>query len=284
VKRILITGASSGIGHALATKLSKTGQWQVFAGVRDLTHTEWTSRENVTPVKLDVTHPDDLESTTEMIGSELHVLVNNAGENLLGPFEHTSERAARQLFETNFWGSANLSHRLLPALRQASGPAFRSKLIATGSIGSIAAVPWEPYYHATKFALLGLYESVRYELAAEGVDVCVVCPGGVATNFMPKTRASALAALGALPSDASPRYAAGVRRLESLIDQAGSSGSQPEFVAQRMVKIIEANSPGLVQFIGRDARLIALLRKVLPMHTFEGIYRGIFVPKLNQRT
>lgn len=285
---VLITGASTGIGRSTALHLAARG-YTVFAGVRResdgatlATAAPAAAAARIVPVLLDVTRADQIRDTLAQIEAQaphgLYALINNAGFNLNGAFEYTADADAHALMDTNFGGLAALSRAALPLLRRhvARHPGATAKLVNIGSIGSYLGVPWEAYYHASKFAVLGLSESMRHELWPQGIRVVVVCPGGIVTDFLPKTRAGLDAGLHALPADAPSNYRAGIRKLRAMTSLASRLGSPPEAVAQRIAKVLATDRPRMRYMVGMDARLLLTLRRLLPEAWFHAFLRRQF--------
>ena len=285
---VLITGASTGIGRSTALHLAAEG-YTVFAGIRReadgaalVAAAPAAEAARIVPVLLDVTRDADIQRALAQVeahsSDSLYALINNAGFNLNGAFEYTGAAEARALMDTNFMGLAALSRAALPLLRRYVGqhPGATSKLVNIGSIGSFIGIPWEAYYHASKFAVLGLSEAMRYELWPQGIRVVAVCPGGIVTDFMPKTEAGLAAALDGLPADAPPNYRAGLDKLRAGIDLARRFGSPPEAVAKRIGKVLATPRPRLRYLVGVDARLTLGLRRVLPEAWFHALIRKQF--------
>lgn len=285
---VLITGASTGIGRSTALHLAAEG-YTVFAGIRReadgaalVAAAPAAEAARIVPILLDVTRDADIQRALAQVAAHssdgLYALINNAGFNLNGAFEYTGAAEARALMDTNFMGLAALSRAALPLLRRYVGqhPGATSKLVNIGSIGSFIGIPWEAYYHASKFAVLGLSEAMRYELWPQGIRVVAVCPGGIVTDFMPKTEAGLAAALDGLPADAPPNYRAGLDKLRAGIDLARRFGSPPEAVAKRIGKVLATPRPRLRYLVGVDARLTLGLRRVLPEAWFHALIRKQF--------
>lgn len=288
---VLITGASTGIGRSTALHLAAQG-YTVFAGVRReadgaslVAAAPAASAARIVPVLLDVTRDDQIRDALARVEAHspdgqggLYALINNAGFNLNGAFEYTTEADARALMDTNVVGLAALSRAALPLLRRhvALHPGATAKLVNIGSIGSYIGIPWEAYYHASKFAVLGLSEAMRHELWPQGIRVVAVCPGGIVTDFMPKTEASLAAGVAALPADASPNYRAGMHKLLAMAGMASRFGSPPEAVAKRIGKVLATTRPRMRYMVGVDARLLLGLRRWLPEAWFHALIRSQF--------
>lgn len=278
---ILLTGASSGIGRVSALHLARKG-YRVLATVRKDKDAESLRAENVPslePVIVDVDQPDDIERIGQRLDAEphgLYALINNAGFNYTAPFEHTVEARARAMMETNFFGLYKLSQRLIPALRRGSEHAAQpSKLVNVSSIGGSIGLPWESFYHASKFAVVGLSESLRNELYAQNIRVVVVQPGGIKTDFMPKTEASLKTALGEMSAEGRARYETPLQTMLGLTASAGRYGTPPEAVARAFERILARRSPGFRTWVGLDARLIHALHTLLPHWLMHAMLRRL---------
>ena len=178
----MITGAGRGLGRAFALEAAANGD-QVIAAVRKLgADDELTQSENVLPVFMDVTKPDEIAAAVkagmEKIG-RIDVLVNNAGFGMSGAFEETSDAELRHLFETDYFGVVNVTKAVLPIMRaQKNGMILNvsSQAGAMGFLGSSA-------YCSAKFAVVGLSAALSMELTAFGIQVASILPGSFRTDF-----------------------------------------------------------------------------------------------------
>jgi NAD(P)-dependent dehydrogenase (short-subunit alcohol dehydrogenase family) len=284
-KTVLITGTSSGIGRASALALAEAG-YRVYAGVRrDSDAQSVASLHNaISSLMLDVTKPGDIAAARATIetgcgAAGLYALINNAGHNYTAPFECTDMAKARALMETNFFGLCALTQSVLPALRQgAIAHRRRAKIVNIGSIGSLIGVPWEPYYHASKFALIGISESLRHEVMKQRISVSVVCPGGIKTPFISKSGAESAAVADRLSPAHRHLYAKGLSRFERLVRAVDQNGSPPEAVAKAILGLLAASHPPFRKIVGTDAWTMASLRWLLPRPVFHTLIRSIFAP------
>lgn len=182
-KTVLITGASSGIGEATAKYFLNQG-WNVSATMRSPSNAgEWTKVEKVICPQLDVTMPETIEKavrqTVEQFG-RIDVLVNNAGYALVGPLEGVKPEQLERQFQTNVFGLVYTIQTILPILRQQGG----GTIVNVASMGGRLAFPLYSSYHATKWAVEGLSESLRYELQQFNIQVKIIEPGAIKTNFL----------------------------------------------------------------------------------------------------
>jgi NAD(P)-dependent dehydrogenase (short-subunit alcohol dehydrogenase family) len=181
-KTILITGASSGFGRVTA-KLFHSHGWNVVATMRSPEkETELSALKNILLLKLDVTDKASISSainqTLEQFGT-IDVLVNNAGHGTLGVLEAASDETIRQQFEVNVFGLIEVTKAVLPAMRRRRS----GVIINISSVGGRITYPFSTLYHATKFAVEGLTESLQYELNPLGIRLKIVEPGGYKTEF-----------------------------------------------------------------------------------------------------
>ncbi len=181
-KTVLITGASSGFGKE-AAKLFHTNGWNVIATMRSPEkETELTTLDNVFISKLDVTDKLSIQNAVaagiEKFG-KIDVLVNNAGYGALGALEAATEEQVKQQFDVNFFGLIEVTKAVLPGMRQQKS----GTIINVSSVGGRITFPFSSLYHATKFAVEGLTESIQYELNPLGIHLKIVEPGGYKTEF-----------------------------------------------------------------------------------------------------
>lgn len=273
---VLVTGASTGIGRATALHLAARG-YHVFAGVRSLSD----APPGTSPILLELTEAECIAAASDRLaGENLAAVINNAGYNYLTPFEYADEESARRMMEVNFFGLFRLSQACIPHLRRyaKANQGKTAKLINISSIGGLVGIPWEVFYHASKFAVVGLTEGLRSELWSQNIRAVVVCPGGIRTEFLPKTRQGLQAAASRLPASAPTAYSAGLKRFENLIETAGRFGSPPEAVARKIASVIERRNPPLRQLIGADARILFALSRLLPQYAFSRLLRHQFAP------
>lgn len=178
---ILVTGASSGIGKATAELLLKQGH-TVFVAARRLEAMRSLQQQGAIPLSMDITDEADVKAVVKQITSShggVDILVNNAGFAAYGSVEETTMDDARYQFEVNLFGLARLTQLLLPSMR-AKGA---GKIINVSSMGGKIYTPLGAWYHATKHAVEGWSDCLRLELAAFGIDVVVIEPGAIATEF-----------------------------------------------------------------------------------------------------
>ncbi len=180
-KRILITGASSGLGKAAAKLFANKG-WKVLATMRKPEkETELNNLVNIKLLPLDVTDTAQIKATVEKAISmgDIDVVFNNAGYGLAGPFEGASDEQIIRQLNTNLLGVMRVTKAFIPHFRERKSGLF----ITTTSIGGLITLPFNSVYHATKWGLEGWSESLAFELNPHGINVKTVSPGGIATDF-----------------------------------------------------------------------------------------------------
>ncbi|HEY8554044.1 MAG TPA: oxidoreductase [Burkholderiales bacterium] len=267
-KVVLITGASSGIGRATAHLLAAHG-YRVFGTSRRPTAD--TRAPGVEMLALDVCSDSSVAAAVGAVlerAGRIDVLVNNAGYELGGAIEEVSIEEAKRQFETNFYGAMRMMQAVLPAMRrQRSG-----RIINIASLAGFAPVPFLGVYSASKFALEGLSETLRYEVGPLGISVSLVEPGFLKTALATNRRRAA-----AHIADYDPWRERAHRALEEYEHAAPS----PLLAANCILQIIESRSPRLRYRVGQDARNVSRLRRLLPEAFFERGVRGYF--KLDAR-
>jgi short-subunit dehydrogenase len=241
---VLVTGASSGIGQAIAQLLTARG-FTVFGTSRKPTG-------NLIP--LDVRSDDSVRACVERVG-KIDVLVNNAGYSLMGSAEETSLDEAKAQLETNFFGVVRMVKAVLPGMRKAGA----GKIITIGSLAGITAIPFGAFYTASKFALEGYTEALWHELRPFGIHVTLIEPGFIATPIGESTQ------IAAAPLSA---YDGVRQRATHALDQHVKDGISPDAVAQRVLRVIQSRSPTLRYRVGMDAAWFPRLKSVLPWPLF----------------
>jgi len=255
-RSVLVTGASSGIGEAIVLELLGLG-FQVWATVRrpeDARRLAERGGARVTVLMCDVTDAEQVAAVGEQVGrgGPLHGLVNNAGTAIPAPLEYIPLEEFRRQIEINLIGQLAVTQAVLPALRQARG-----RIVNIGSIGDRIAGPLLGPYHASKFALLALTDSLRAELAPAGITVVLVEPGAVATPIWTSGAATADRLLAGLPPEAVTRYQKQIKRVRADAARSARRGMPPAAVAAVVVKALTSPKPRPRHLVGRDAHVLA---------------------------
>jgi NAD(P)-dependent dehydrogenase (short-subunit alcohol dehydrogenase family) len=248
-KTVFITGTSTGIGAATVRLFAQHG-WQVAATLRNPADAKFDDLPNVRTYALDVTEEGAaaraVQQARQDFGS-LDVLINNAGYGLVGPFESATEAQIQQQFATNVFGVFAVTRAALPIMREQQA----GVIINITSVGGRTAFPMNSLYHATKFGLDGFSESLWYELAPFGIQVKVVAPGGVATDFATRSLQMTVD-----PADDHNPYIGQVRSVLAAFGERGGAASQPEQIADVIYTAATDGSSQLRYIAGEDAQRI----------------------------
>ena len=253
-KTALVTGASSGMGKAIARQLIHDGL-QVYVAARRTDQMQELAALGARIVRMDIARSEDIEAAVATILSEVNaidVLVNNAGFGLFGAVEETTLDEARYQFEVNLFGTARLTQMLLPAMRKRGG----GTIVNITSMGGKIYTPLGAWYHATKHALEGWSDCLRLELAAFGIRVVVVQPGVIETGFGDVVTAR-------LEKQAGGAY----RRLTQAVIAATrqsygqGSGTDPQVIGRVVSQAVHARRPRTRYVAGKYARPMLFIRK-----------------------
>lgn len=256
-KVALVTGASSGIGEATVKTLLAAG-YTVFAAARRQERMRELERQGAILLALDLTDDASIVRAAEQVLStqgRIDVLVNNAGYGSYGAVEDVPMDEARRQFEVNVFGLARLSQLLTPIMRQQRS----GTILNVTSIGGKFGEPLGGWYHATKFAVEGLSDCMRMELARFGIHVVVVEPGAIRTEW------GGIALESALRYSGSTAYAELAREKAAFFGNADSGlGADPSVVAKGILRILRARRPRTRYAIGGGAPIFLALVRLLP--------------------
>jgi NAD(P)-dependent dehydrogenase (short-subunit alcohol dehydrogenase family) len=244
-KVALVTGASAGIGEATVKRLIEQG-YITYAAARRLDRMKGLEKLGAILLPLNLTDDASIVRAAQTIIStegRIDVLVNNAGYGSYGAVEDVPLDEARRQFEVNVFGLARLIQLLTPLMRQQRS----GKILNVSSIGGKGWEPLGAWYHATKFAVEGFSDCLRMELAPFGIDVIVIEPGAINTEW-------GQIALGTLhQTSGHTAYAAQAEEKRMMFLSAAQSGSDPDVVAREMVKAIKASRPKTRYAVGAFA-------------------------------
>ena len=266
-KATLITGCSTGIGRATAIHLAAKG-WPVYATARKLDAIKDLEAKGCKTLALDVCDEASMQAAVDAILREhgaVGVLVNNAGYGLEGCFEETPMELIRRQFETNVFGLTRLCQLVLPGMRTQRW----GKIVNLSSVGGRLTLPGGAFYHATKHAVEALSDAMRFELRDFGIDVVIIEPGAIKTEF----GKTAIANIGRVKQDGSP-YAAFNTAVAGKIHDAmegwmSAMAGMPEDVAKAIAHAITASKPKTRYPITAAARTMIFLRRWLPDRGFD---------------
>ena len=263
---ILITGASSGIGAACARYLDGMG-FTVWAGVRRAEDGEALARSTSARLRvllLDVTDPDSIAAASRTLTEALPEaglagLVNNAGISVAGPLELLPLAEVRTQFEVNVIGALAVTQAVLPLLRRGRG-----RIVNISSIAGLAATPFLGAYCGSKFALEAMSDALRLELAPWGIAVTLVEPGAIQSQIWQRATMSATRTLGGVAPESLALYAHPLSRMQDVMAAASARAIPAEAVARVVARALTASSPRARYLVGKDARLRAALKWLLP--------------------
>jgi NAD(P)-dependent dehydrogenase (short-subunit alcohol dehydrogenase family) len=260
---VIVTGASTGIGHATALLLAREG-YAVYAGVRKEADRERLEAEHdrIRPVILDVTVPADITRALQTVrenGDALTGLVNNAGVAVAGPLEYLPLEALRQQFEVNTIAPIAMTQAALPLLRASNG-----RIVIVGSIAGRISAPFVGPYSASKAAIAALADALRQELAPSGIAVSLLEFASVKTPIWEKGRQGKDALVAAMPSQAMAQYGKLVDAIVVQTRREEREGMDPQTIAATILAALRAPKPRERYIIGRKARLQAVVAMLPP--------------------
>jgi NAD(P)-dependent dehydrogenase (short-subunit alcohol dehydrogenase family) len=273
-RAVLITGCSSGIGHATAERLLSDG-WTVYATARrpeTIADLADLADRGATTLALDVTDAESMSAAVTRVTAAqgaIGVLINNAGYSQSGAVETVPVDQVRRQFETNVFGLIAMCQLALPGMRAQGW----GKIVNIGSMGGRLTFPGAGVYHATKYALESISDSLRFEVRGFGVDVILIEPGLIVTGFGD-------VASGSVP-DADGPYAAFNQQVAKLTSDAYAGpvsklGGGPEVVAATIAKALAAKRPKARYAVTPSAHLMINQRRVTPDRVWDLMMRAAY--------
>ncbi len=245
-KTILITGASSGFGLLLANNLHRNG-FNVIGTSRNPEKIQAAVPFKV--LALDITDENSIREFTKQLfetTNQLDVLVNNAGYMLTGLAEETSTEEAKLQFETNFWGTVNITKALLPYFRKQKF----GQIITISSMMGLVSLPMKPIYAASKHALEGYFKSLRFEVSQFNIKVSMVQPMWAKTNLS--------ANMIAIDEDIAD-YKSYKEQVNKYIKNSMAEGDDPSIIVNKIVDVINAKTPKFKNIVGKMAGMVLFL-------------------------
>ncbi|MHA7059900.1 oxidoreductase [Aquimarina sp. M1] len=263
-KVILITGASSGIGKETAKQLSNEGHI-VYTAARRINKLEDLASTGGFTLKMDITKDADILNAVHTViekHQKIDVLVNNAGYAIYGAVEDTSIEDARRQFEVNIFGLGRLTQLVLPHMRkQQSG-----KIINISSMGGKMYTPLGSWYHATKHALEGWSDCLRLEIAQFGIDVVIIEPGAIQTEFGDVMTKPMMERSG---TTAYSELANAIERSTIETYNKTGGGSPSSVISNLISKAIKAKRPKTRYVAGKYAKPMLFIRKYFGDRVFD---------------
>jgi short-subunit dehydrogenase len=262
---ILITGASSGMGKATAQQLISEGHI-VYGAARRVERMQDLEKAGGHAIAMDVTQPEQVKAAVDRIIGEqgkVDVLVNNAGYGLYGAIEDVTLEEARRQFDVNIFGLADITRQVLPHMRkQKSG-----KIINLSSMGGRIYTPLGAWYHATKHALEGWSDALRLELKPFNIDVVVIQPGIIETEFGNVLIDPMLKRSEGSPYE--PMAKAVANATQSSYEKGGASS--PKVITNLISKAINSDRPKTRYAAGKFAKPMMWIRKNLGDRVFDRV-------------
>jgi len=273
-KAVLITGCSSGIGRATASRLAGSG-WTVYATARRLNSIAALQEDGCETLELDVTDEHSMLAAVERIEQDhgaVGVLINNAGYSQSGAIETVPLDAVRRQFETNIFGLVRLTQLVLPKMRAQHW----GKIVNVGSMGGRVSFPGAAHYHATKHALEAISDAMRFELQGFGIDVILLEPGLIKTEFGEAAVAS-MADVQSKGSGEDP-YALFNTTVGAVTQGAYEGplralGGGPERVAKVIERALGRRRPPARITITPSAKIMIALHSLLPDRMWDAMLR-----------
>ncbi len=263
-KVVLITGASSGIGKETAKLLSQSG-FIVYGAARRLEKMQDLQDSGVHILSMDVTDEDTMvKGVQDILKTEkrIDVLVNNAGYGSYGSLEDVPLSEAKRQFEVNIFGMARLTQLVIPQMRMQK----KGKIINISSIGGKLGEPHGAWYHAAKFAVEGLSDSMRMELKQFGIDVIVIEPGAIVTEWNRIARENLIKMSG------NTVYKTLAVKHAQMMEKADKWGSKPIVIARAIKRAIDSNNPRTRYAAGGGAKLVLFLKSIISDKMFDRLF------------
>jgi NAD(P)-dependent dehydrogenase (short-subunit alcohol dehydrogenase family) len=273
-KSILITGCSSGIGHAAAHALHKLG-YTVFATARDHDDVARLRDEGLDAYRLDVTDSESIASALDEIlkksGGTLYAVFNNAGYGQPGALEDVPLEALREQFETNVFGLHEVTRRVLPVMR-AQG---YGRIIQHSSVLGIVSLRFRGAYNASKYAIEGLCDTLRLELDGTGIHVITLNTGPVRSKFRDNAIKMFDKYIDAENSNFRDSYTKEVLRRKEQKEQKDIFTKDPDAVIEKLLLALEGKRPKPRYFVTAATHLLGALKRVLPTARMDRILKKI---------
>jgi len=279
-KVAVVTGSSSGIGFETSLLLARNGYY-VYATMRNLNKSQKVKdiakQDNLPLEVLQLDVNDDIsvkDAFAKIVDDKqrVDVLVNNAGYDVMGPVEELSLDDFKSQFETNFFGLIRVTKEVLPIMRSQN----RGTIVNVSSIGGRIGFPLNSAYQSSKFALEGLSESMRYELERFGINIILVEPGVIKTNFFENIKVNENTVKETSPY--APLMQKGYDGWKPMLES--NSSSSPLDVAEVILKAVKSNNPEIRYLVGNDAVSLIEKRKNMTDKEFENwIKESLFEQK-----
>lgn len=267
INSILITGCSSGIGLCVAQGLQARG-YRVFAAARKATDVERLNTQGLECVRLDLQDSVSIQQAVDEVltrsSGRLDALFNNAGYGQLGAVEDIPREALREQFETNVFGTVELTNLLLPVMRRQG----YGRIVQCSSLLGMVSLPYRGAYNASKFALEALSDALRLELTGTGIHVSLVEPGPIFSHF----RENAYNAYQRYISKQNSAHGRAYDILEKRLTAKGAVTPftlPPDAVLKHVIHALESPKPRIRYYVTLHTHVLGALRRILPYKTMD---------------
>jgi NAD(P)-dependent dehydrogenase (short-subunit alcohol dehydrogenase family) len=272
-RTILITGCSSGIGLCAAEGLQSRG-YRVFATARKTDDIAMLQQLGLEALQLDLADSDSIAAAVDEVlsrtGGTLYALFNNGAYGQPGAVEDLRREVLRQQFESNLFGTHELTCRVLPAMRRQG----YGRIIQNSSVLGLISLPFRGAYNSSKYALEGLTDTLRLELRGSGIHVSLIEPGPVTSRF----RANAFAKYRENIDSENSHFRDTYRRMENRLTKEGPAAPftlPPEAVLQKVVHALEAKRPRVRYYVTVPTYLFATLKRLLPHRGLDWVLQRV---------
>ena len=289
-KSILITGATTGMGLA-DTILFAQNSYQVFATYRNSEDEDKLKKiPNVHPVKMEVTSTDDIQKAFQQISAVvgndgLFAIINNAGIMYTAPFEYVNEERARQMIEVNLMAPFKITQAFIPLLKKHNAKnTIKARVINIASWAGYIGQPFISFYNASKAGLIGLSESMYYDLGLLDIHVVLASPGVTRTTMLSKATKDGDDNLKELPPEGQAFYKPYLDHRKAMGESSGNSKLLPtaDTIAKKLYKIVESKKPSHKYNLAMDAVIMdKIMTKIIPLNWRFAMNKAMY--KLNMK-
>jgi short-subunit dehydrogenase len=268
-KTVLITGASQGIGKLTALKFKEQG-FNVIAVSRSISKSQDLKSRGINLYDMDISDNESIELAFAKIFSKyphIDILINNAGFSQNGFIEELSLDQIRYQFEVNVFGLIKVTQMVLPSMRRAR----KGKIINIGSVGGDFTSPGASAYHASKYAIESFNDGLRQELKIFGIDVILIKPGGVATDFTANSRSNYPNPIKGNPYEIQRKKYN--EMLDTILDPNKSNVAllTPDKVVSAILEAVNTDKPKTRYKIGSMAKMIILMKRLMSDRLFDNM-------------
>lgn len=272
-KSILITGCSSGIGLCVAEGLRRRG-YRVFATARQMKDVASLRDRGLESLRLDLADPDSIHRAVDEVltrsGGRLDALFNNGAYGQAGAVEDLSREVLRAQFETNLFGTVELTNRIIPVMRKQRD----GRIVMNSSVLGLVTLPYRGAYSASKFALEGLTDTLRLELAGSGIHVSLIEPGPITSRFRANSLAVFKRTIDIERSAHRAHYHGVLQRLEKP-GPAAPFTLPPEAVLKRVIHALESPRPKVRYYVTLPTHFFAALRHLVSYRLLDRVLLAV---------